>query len=123
MGGRGKGSGLAIRQTTIEDAQKYRQVNDIIKESAQRRLSIENGIGIGSGGSTSPRLLKKCVCCGEYTLSIGSIYDICPICGWIDDKHQNNHPDSLDGKNSMTLAQMKEIYQRRQTENGESEVK
>jgi rRNA maturation protein Nop10 len=123
MGGRGRDSGIAVRQLTIEDAQRYRQIADIIQEGTQRRLSTENGVGGGSGGSTSPRLLKKCMCCGEYTIPIGSTYEVCPICGWIDDKYQNNHPDSLDRKNPMTLLQMKEIYGRKQAKSEEKEMK
>lgn len=45
-----------------------------------------------------PTAFKKCFCCGEYTIPINIEYTICSVCGWIDDKYQNTHPDSLNGK-------------------------
>ena len=109
MGGRGRSSELGIRQITIGDAIKQREIADIILESTKKRVGL---IGSGiSGGGGIPRLLKKCACCDEYTVPLGSEYEICSICGWIDDEYQNKHPDSLQGKNNITLTQARVNYQ------------
>ena len=109
MGGRGRSSGLGSRQSTIDDAQRQNIVSGIIKESKLRRSVISSG---GRGGTASPKLLKKCACCGEYSIPIGTEYEVCPICGWIDDAFQNTHPNSLDGRNPISLLEAQAIYQR-----------
>jgi hypothetical protein len=73
-------------------------------------------VGVG-GGAASPQLYKKCACCGEYTIPLGSEYEICPVCGWVDDNYQNINPDSLDGKNPVSLLQAKNTYQQNRINN------
>jgi len=108
MGGRGKSSGTRGHQLTINDSEKRQKITDIIQENTTRRQQI---IEAGEGGnSSSPMLLKKCVCCREYSIPINKEHEICPICGWVDDKFQNNHPNSLEGKNAITLSQAKKSY-------------
>lgn len=113
MGGRGRSSGAGFRQMTIDDAQRQHAISDIIRESTKLREAIGGGVG---GGAASPQLYKKCACCGEYTIPMGSEYEMCPACGWIDDNYQNNHPDSLDGKNPVSLLQAKTTYQKKQNQ-------
>ena len=36
--------------------------------------------------------------------------EICPVCGWEDDKFQRNHPDFDGGANVMSLNQAREAY-------------
>jgi rRNA maturation protein Nop10 len=119
MGGRGKDSGLRARQLTINDTLRQHTISDIIEKSAAQRAAM---VGSGIGGGASLRLLKKCACCGEYTIPIGSMFEECSNCGWIDDEYQNNHPDSLDGKNTISLLQAKSIYHTKQSQHSE-EVK
>ena len=111
MGGRGRNSGLVARQLDMNDMERQRTVADIIQNSNQLRAQLEN-MGVAEGGvPVLPEILKKCACCGEYTLPVNSTYEICPNCRWIDDAYQNNHPDSLDGKNRLSLLQARAAYQ------------
>jgi len=113
MGGRGRSSGVGVRQLTIEDALFQNMIHEIIQEGISKRESMgDSGGGVGAG---SPALYKKCACCGEYTIPATSEYETCLICGWIDDKYQNTHPDSLDGKNEITLSQARSLFQQTKT--------
>jgi len=103
MGGRGRESGVGMRQLTIEDAERQQAVSDIIREKTQRRAIIDGSSGGNGGIGGSPTLMKKCACCGEYTIPVNSRYMVCPVCEWIDDPHQNANPDSLNGKNPISL--------------------
>jgi hypothetical protein len=64
----------------------------------------------GNIGAVSAKKLKQCSCCGECTIATGTENEVCPICGWIDDKFQNKHPDSLNGKNAMTLNEARKRF-------------
>lgn len=107
MGGRGKDSGHNVHQTTFDDVFRQKSISKIIEEHNIKRSSM-NGFGTRDNGSS--QLFKKCACCGEYTIPIGSLFAECPICNWVDDDYQNNHPESLDGRNKITLTQAKSIY-------------
>lgn len=48
--------------------------------------------------------LQKCDCCGAYTIE--EEFDICPFCGWEQDRSQRKDPDEL-GANNVTLNQAK----------------
>jgi len=110
MGGRGRSSGVGARQLTIQDALIQSNISEIIKESTAKRESLISSNG--GGGAASPVLYKKCACCKEYTIPANSEYETCSICGWIDDKRQNAHPNSFEGKNEITLSQAKLQYQK-----------
>ncbi|MCL2398503.1 MAG: hypothetical protein FWC91_02005 [Defluviitaleaceae bacterium] len=111
MGGRGKSSGLGVRQLTLDDGQRQHMISEIVKDASQQRTIMENR-GFGQAGrSSSPSLFKKCACCGEYTLAAGTEYEICHICGWIDDPYQNRHPKSEQGKNSISLVEARKFHQ------------
>jgi len=107
MGGRGRYSDVGTRQLTIDDAQRQREVADIINEKTIQRAVMREGLG---GGVGSPRLLKKCACYGEFTIPLGTEYEVCSICGWIDDAFQNRHPHSLDGRNPMSLLEARALF-------------
>ena len=108
MGGRGRNSGVGTRQITINEVIRQHEISEIILESKNKRDRLfANGV---SGSNAAPRLLKKCACCLEYTLTVGSDYETCPLCGWIDDAFQNQHPNSLDGKNPVSLFEARAIY-------------
>jgi len=106
MGGRGRAFEIGAQQLTIEDIKKQNKISEIIKKSNLKR----NAKGSDVGGIGSPMLLKKCACCGEYTIPIRSENEICLICGWIDDKYQNKNPASLNGKNPIALAEAQVTY-------------
>jgi len=110
MGGRGRESGRESRQLTIEDVQRQQKVSETIKEYAKKRIEMEStGGGVGGTRST-PKLLRKCACCGEYTIPVDSLNYECPVCGWIDDAFQNSNPDSLEGKNLISLNEARARY-------------
>jgi hypothetical protein len=46
---------------------------------------------------------KTCACCGLPTLPSGSVYEICPLCGWQDDGVQNDDSDFAGGANDQSL--------------------
>lgn len=107
MGGRGRRACTGVHQLTIEDVQLRQRITGILQESKARREMMING---GIGGTASSILLKKSACCGEYTIPLTSEFEVCPVCGWIDDEYQNQHPNSLEGKNPVSLAIAKTSY-------------
>lgn len=74
------------------------------------RTKSNEVVGVAGGGVASATRMKQCYCCEEYTIPTGTENEICPICGWIDDKFQNTHPDSLNGKNPLTLGEARKQY-------------
>ncbi|MCQ2492266.1 MAG: right-handed parallel beta-helix repeat-containing protein [Lachnospiraceae bacterium] len=51
-----------------------------------------------------------CPCCGCHTLNEGEgSYEICPVCGWEDDRVQKNDPEFQGGANEESLKEAKEI--------------
>jgi hypothetical protein len=83
-----------------------RDVERIKQEADKIRASMDSS----SGGGGVATIMKQCFCCEEYSIPAGTEYEVCPICGWIDDKYQNRHLDSLDGKNSNSLNEAREKY-------------
>jgi len=72
------------------------------------------GAGVVGGVGVFPATrMKQCSCCGEYTIPSGTENEVCPICGWIDDKFQNTHPDSLNGRNPICLNDAREAYKKK----------
>lgn len=57
--------------------------------------------------SEAPRL--ACDCCGYLTLLNPGHYEICDVCGWEDDRSDNNRrrggPDAPNGPNHISLTQ------------------
>ena len=61
-----------------------------------------------------PTKKYPCPCCGERTLlekPPGS-FDICPVCGWEDDKVQFESRDFRGGANSVSLREAQENFRR-----------
>ena len=118
MGSRGRDSGVGNRQMTLKNAAEQNRIAEIISNSAKKRkklLEDDHGGAGGVGarvGKRLPKLLKKCACCGEYTIPANSEYEICPICGWVDDKYQNANPNSLSGKNPLSLNDARDRFKR-----------
>ena len=111
MGGRGRSSGVA--QINIEESIKEAE---FMKNIEERRLKVkekikkqENGLGSG-GGINFEKIFKRCACCSNYSLHIGTEDEKCPVCGWIDDEYQNSNTDSIKGKNKLSLNENKKQY-------------
>ncbi len=107
MGSRGAESNTNPNQFTIGRLMLISQVASIRKEADIKRAKLMRSGGQG-GVSASPS--KKCACCENFTLPISSIYEVCYVCGWIDDPRQNQNPDSHEGKNPLSLREAKEQY-------------
>ena len=45
-----------------------------------------------------------CPVCGEHKFHKNNMFEICPVCDWIDDALQRYNPD-LNGANELTLNQ------------------
>ena len=109
--------------------QKIREFSDIpivamtanaFEEDKQKALSIGmNGhiakpIDMDNVISTLSRVLTfKCPVCGKYTFQSGpGSYEICPVCGWEDDKAQYKDPNLKGGANRLSLKEYKERYEK-----------
>ena len=109
--------------------QKIREFSDIpivamtanaFEEDKQKALSIGmNGhiakpIDMDKVISTLSRVLTfKCPVCGKYTFQSGpGSYEICPVCGWEDDKAQYKDPNLKGGANKLSLKEYKERYEK-----------
>ena len=53
--------------------------------------------------------LRKCDCCGAYTVE--EPRDICPFCGWEDDPYQHTHPEDV-GANAVSLNEARGNFKR-----------
>ena len=100
MGGRGRSSGVDQKQIGMDMVLLTLDVERIKKEAAAIRASMDS-FG-GSGGAPTTKM-KQCFCCEEYSIPAGTEYEICPICGWVDDKFQNKNPNSIEGRNAISL--------------------
>lgn len=109
--------------------QKIREFSDIpivamtanaFEEDKQKALSIGmNGhiakpIDMDKVISTLSKVLTfKCPVCGQYTFKSGpGSYEICPVCGWEDDKAQYKDPNLKGGANKLSLKEYKERYEK-----------
>ena len=55
----------------------------------------------------------NCPVCGQYTFQSGpGSYEICPVCGWEDDKAQYKDPNLKGGANRFSLKEYKEQYEK-----------
>lgn len=55
----------------------------------------------------------KCPVCGQYTFQSGpGSYEICPVCGWEDDKAQYKNPNLKGGANHLSLKEYKKQYEK-----------
>ena len=90
------------------------------EEDKQKVLSIGmNGhiakpIDMDKVISTLSKVLTfKCPVCGKYTFQSGpGSYEICPICGWENDKAQYKDPTLKGGANRLSLKEYKEQYEK-----------
>jgi len=107
MGSRGMKSGLDQRQMTIERMQLIEDVALIKDKVSLIMESSDFSFGRGGISTTEHRF---CACCEEYIIPIDIVNAECPICGWIDDDFQNKRPNSLRGKNNVSLNDSRKSY-------------
>ena len=117
MGGRGKMLGKRVVQTNLREAMQKNNIARILEETRKiisKKQSpdyVKQGaVGVSGIASKPKRLLKTCACCGNKTIPIGTEYEVCAICGWVDDPFQNSHPDSINGHNKISLKEAKKRW-------------
>lgn len=109
--------------------QKIREFSDIpivamtanaFEEDKQKALSIGMNGHIAKPidmdkviKTLSNVFLFKCPVCGKYTFQSGpGSYEICPVCGWEDDKAQYKDPNLKGGANKLSLKEYKKQYEK-----------
>ena len=109
--------------------QKIREFSDIpivamtanaFEEDKQKALSIGMNRHIAKPidmdkviKTLSNVFVFKCPVCGKYTFQSGpGSYEICPVCGWEDDKAQYKDPNLKGGANKLSLKEYKERYEK-----------
>jgi len=107
MGGRGRSSGADQKQINMEMVLLTLDVERIKKEADAIRASMDS---FGGSGGVPATKMKQCFCCEEYSILAGTEHECCPICGWIDDKFQNKNPDSIEGRNPISLNEARKQY-------------
>ncbi|MCR5503879.1 MAG: hydrolase [Lachnospiraceae bacterium] len=57
----------------------------------------------------------RCLCCGKKTLpeKPPGTYEICPVCGWEDDRAQAEDEDLAGGANELSLREYRLRYKER----------
>ncbi len=108
MGGRGAKSDTNSTQLSLKQVALFNEIAEIRKTANSIRDLMDGMSGFGEGKAVQHK--KQCYCCEEYSLPVKSEYKKCKVCGWIDDPYQNQHPDSLLGKNTITLTEARKRY-------------
>ncbi len=52
----------------------------------------------------------RCPCCGELTIENPGDFEVCPVCGWEDDKSQSKDPTFAGGANVLCLNEARKAY-------------
>ncbi len=107
MGGRGASSGIDGNQITIWHYEDKKKVEEIVRNADVIRDSL--GIEEIKAGKFH-KTYRRCFCCGKFTVPLDSVNAKCPVCGWIDDEHQNTHIYSTEGANGLCLAETRRLY-------------
>jgi len=58
-------------------------------------------------------LMFNCPVCGEYAFDHDGDNDVCNICGWENDKLQNNKPDYRGGANPDSLNEYRSEWKKK----------
>ena len=96
---------------------EVRRVAEALREGSDKTQNATGQAGGGGAASIHRRAKKRCACCGHFSIPAYSQYEICPVCGWIDDPRQNLNPELADGANPISLNEAK----RRWSERGKRE--
>lgn len=109
MGGRGTPAYPHDQQLNLDQyIQDQSEIAEIERIAAIRDRQVM--IGMDTGGTSGTHGIKRCACCDSFSIPVSSKSETCCICGWIDDKYQNTHPKSLDGKNPICLEDARKTY-------------
>lgn len=109
MGGRGTKAYPHGQQMKLD--QYIQEQHENVEIEKIKAIRDHQGMfGIGVGAAPTIHGLKRCACCGNFSIPIGFNSEICPICGWIDDEYQNTHPSSLNGKNPISLEDARKTH-------------
>jgi len=67
---------------------------------------------------TEKREKYACVCCGELTMDERppGTHQVCPVCGWEDDRAQYRDPDYQGGANKLSLNQARKQHETKSAE-------
>lgn len=107
MGGRGAFAGKSNAQMDLSTYLQRQEIEHILLRHRKQQMSSEvagDRISGSYGGSTEQKnKQKQCRCCFRYSLPPDSEYEVCTICGWIDDLNQNADPDLEVGSNPISL--------------------
>lgn len=122
MGGRGTPAYTKVQQFVLEKYIAEQTEVAEIEKIKMIRDSYEIG-GAGTGGASGSRGYRRCACCDNFSIPVGTKGEECSICGWIDDEYQNTHPDSLNGENVISLREARENYKKRHKNNKSEDIK
>lgn len=121
MGGRGitvssNNTQIGMDQYLLrQEIEQLHATWEALRQENGEQDNTSNQMGAESSSRNHPRnLFKRCACCRQFTLPAYSEYEICPICGWIDDPNQNRDPSLLRGANSMSLEEARIIWAEKQ---------
>ena len=115
MGGRGAFAGKSNAQMDMRTYLQRQEIEHILLQHRKQQMSSEssgNKIGGSYGGLTEQKnKQKQCQCCFRYSLPPNSEFEVCTICGWIDDPNQNADPDLEVGSNPISLNEARRRWQ------------
>ena len=66
-------------------------------------------------------LSHPCPCCGGFRFSGVNSYEICPVCGWEDDRVQESDPNYRGGANACSLNEARIAFAERMNDNETNE--
>lgn len=116
MGGRGISVHNSNGQIKLEQFLLRQRIEEIraahSRMQKESRESPDSAVGAGTGGqfATGRILLKRCACCRRFTLPAYTEYEVCSICGWIDDPQQNADITLEQGENPVCLKEAREAW-------------
>ncbi len=113
MGGRGAFAGGGNRQMDMSTYLRRQEIAQILHQHDHRtKIISENTSAYGPSGGAGvlQRKWKQCQCCFHYSLPVFSDYEVCPICGWIDDPEQNADWDLTNKSNEMSLKEARHAW-------------
>ncbi|WP_323144315.1 CPCC family cysteine-rich protein [Massilia phyllosphaerae] len=62
--------------------------------------------------SLQDQSLFRCPCCEQITHAGAGCYEICDLCGWVDDPVQSSDPEYLGGANCNSLREARDALRR-----------